>query len=144
MCNRTTGSWGASPGTAGAARRFVGDALLAWGVTAGDPAEVTVDDVRLATSELVTNAVVHAGGPIELRLETHSDEIRVEVTDPNPAFGRVGHPDISSPTGRGLLLIDAIGDRWGQHRNVDGTKTVWWSIGLSEGSALRTGCHRAV
>lgn len=87
------------------------------------------DRVLLATSELVTNAVLHGEGPVTLRawLDGH---VRVEVTesgggDPKP---RRQHRD-DDEGGRGLLIVEVVATRWG----VTPTgrrpgKTVWFEI----------------
>src|SRR5581483_11990393 len=60
-----------------AARRFVSEALTAWGDDEGD----LTDTVTLLVSELVTNAVVHAGSDVEVMVRLTATAARVEVTD---------------------------------------------------------------
>lgn len=113
------------------ARAFVRDTLQGWGL--GD----IVDDAVVLTSELVTNAVVHAGTAAEVLCLRDGEGVRVEVIDRYPERelplqdpGQI----IASPDregGRGLLLCAALATRWG----VDYTaadKRVWFRLDLPE------------
>ncbi|MGJ5756119.1 ATP-binding protein [Streptomyces puniciscabiei] len=101
----------AQPAAVGTARRVVQDLLTAWGVPDG-----TREDAVLVTSELVTNALVHAAGErIACRLHGTADRIRIEVEDQDggptrPAARRPGSDD---QHGRGLFLVDALCRDWG-------------------------------
>ncbi|MFJ8085314.1 ATP-binding protein [Streptomyces sp. NPDC096205] len=57
------------------------------------------DTVVLVDSELVPNALRHAGGTCTLDLATHPDSIEVAVYDPNPQIPRVRTPDLNGGTG---------------------------------------------
>ena len=76
--------------------------------------EATVDDVTLAVSELVTNAVGHgSGGPVTVRIETAPDEVVCVVrssggTVTDPTTWR--SPGVSGRTGRGLAIVRALAD----------------------------------
>ncbi|MFG1806143.1 SpoIIE family protein phosphatase [Streptomyces sp. NPDC049040] len=136
------------PGTqqaAGAARRFLRAALAQWAET-GPPEAAGIgdrlmDDGTLLVSELVTNAVVHAGTAVELacRLDTREwpPGVVVEVSDHHPA--RVLRddegpdiPDDSREGGRGLQLVAALSDAWGISYRRD-RKTVWCRFDLPDG-----------
>ena len=84
-----------------------------------------LEDVRLLVSELVTNAVRHAGlGPREkirfkVLLEC-TEFVRVEVHDGGPGFEqsrferfRFKAPPLEEVGGRGLYLVTVLADRWG-------------------------------
>jgi anti-sigma regulatory factor (Ser/Thr protein kinase) len=88
------------------------------------------DDVELAVSELVTNAVAHSesgrGGVIKLRLAVIEERVRVEVSDQG---SRVSRPRVASNSadtehGNGLKIVRAVSSRWGVHTTTQGT-TVW-------------------
>jgi len=100
--------------------------------------EVT-EDARLLVSELVTNAIIHTEpGPescVEVRVETASDRLRVEVASPGPRFEvRPAEPPDDAVSGRGLFLVDRIADRWGLI--WDGWSRVWFELALP-GAARR-------
>src|SRR5207248_4787815 len=74
------------PTAAAAARRFVRDTLQAWIVTGdGDDGQGVVDDAVLLTSELVTNAVMHAGTVVQVTCKLANGEVEVVVDDCHPA-----------------------------------------------------------
>ena len=87
--------------------------------------------VRLLVSELVTNAVRHAGsGPsqtVQVMLDCSDQRVRVEVTDEGPGFdpGRGRRID-PVQDGFGLALVDQLTDRWGVE--VDEGACVWFEI----------------
>lgn len=109
--------------SASAARRFVADALDAWGC------QYLCDAALLGVSELVTNAVVHAGSPAELHLRWQGARLRVEVrdSDPTPIPHRRPAATTEDTHGRGLLLVDAVADGWGVQDGEDG-KVVWFEL----------------
>jgi anti-sigma regulatory factor (Ser/Thr protein kinase) len=80
----------------------------------------------LIASELVTNAVLHGGEPIELRLQYQDDELTVEVADSDPRIEdvRIRPVDEPRPGGRGLRIVASLATRWGARPFRDG-KQVW-------------------
>jgi hypothetical protein len=64
---------------------------------------------------------------MRLRAIRHPGAIRVEVDDPSATAPTVRHPGPNDPWGRGLLLVDALSDRWGTDLRTDG-KTVWFEL----------------
>lgn len=113
------------------ARAFVRDTLHGWGF-----ADV-VDDAVVLTSELVTNAVVHAGTAADVRCLRYETAVRVEVADHYPerevplqGRGRP-HRDPDHEGGRGLLLCAALANRWGVEYTAAG-KHVWFQLNLPE------------
>ncbi|MFF4590695.1 SpoIIE family protein phosphatase [Streptomyces sp. NPDC001388] len=113
------------------ARSFVRDTLQGWGF-----ADI-VDDAVVLTSELVTNAVVHAGTHADVLCLRSEDGVRIEVADRYPereiplqgSPATMGSPDREG--GRGLQLCAAIAGRWG----VDYTPThkqVWFQLDLPD------------
>ncbi|MFJ2773027.1 SpoIIE family protein phosphatase [Streptomyces sp. NPDC087300] len=113
------------------ARSFVRDTLQGWGFTD------IVDDAVVLTSELVTNAVVHAGTAADVLCLRSEDAVRIEVSDRYPereiplqqSSVNMGSPDREG--GRGLQLCAALATRWG----VDYTPThkqVWFQLDLPD------------
>jgi anti-sigma regulatory factor (Ser/Thr protein kinase) len=116
------------PESAGQARRFAARALAA----AGRPeaAEVLV----LLVSELVSNAVLHAGTAIEVVVRILPDRLSVEVHD-----GGGGQPvrrrySNLSGTGRGLMLVEELARDWGTVVTETG-KFVWFELELAPAAA---------
>ena len=72
-------------------------------------------DVRLLVSELVTNAVRHAGGEaVRLVVALTGKRLRIEVHDPGSGFELKPPPDDPlRASGWGLVLVDELADRWG-------------------------------
>ncbi|GGQ76940.1 ATP-binding protein [Streptomyces pilosus] len=114
------------PGARAFARRVLED----WGVHAS-----RIDDVLLCVSELATNALLHGVPPgrgLLLRLLPYADSVRVEVHDSGggvPAVPR-GAPDEPDESGRGLLLVAGLADRWGVGERSPG-KVVWCEFALT-------------
>ncbi|MET9482639.1 SpoIIE family protein phosphatase [Streptomyces sp. NPDC006638] len=113
------------------ARAFVRDTLQGWGYTD------VVDDAVVLTSELVTNAVVHAGTSADVLCLRTEDGVRVEVADRYPErevpIQGTGHAFAStdSENGRGLLLCAALASRWGVEYTPT-YKQVWFQLDLPE------------
>jgi serine phosphatase RsbU (regulator of sigma subunit)/anti-sigma regulatory factor (Ser/Thr protein kinase) len=119
----------AEPASGAAARRFVQRTLA--GVRA-DPERV--DILVLLCSELVTNAVLHAAGPSQMRLRVRDGRVRLEVHDPSSQVPVPRAQDLSATSGRGMLLVDALADSWGVEVGdglPDEGKTVWVELALN-------------
>ncbi len=101
-----------------AARRFVGDTLRSWGVD-------EVDDAMLLTSELVTNAIVHAGTEVEVVCQAYGGQVKVEVHDRHQAR-RIPVPG-DQVSGRGLLFPETLAVSWGVTYG-QGDKHVWFTL----------------
>ncbi|MFB6549465.1 SpoIIE family protein phosphatase [Streptomyces sp. NPDC056405] len=116
------------------------DATVCWTFPA-DPAAVAqardattrqlnrwgLDDMAFTTeviiSELVTNSIRYAGGPVDLRLIRDTSLI-CEVTDPGNSQPRLRRAATTDEGGRGLFLVAQLSSRWGS-RYLDVGKTVW-------------------
>ncbi|GGL91333.1 hypothetical protein GCM10010129_38830 [Streptomyces fumigatiscleroticus] len=104
-----------------AGRRFLQHHLRAWDLTP------LTDTASLLASELLTNAVCHAQGPLTLRAWHSARELGVEISDhtvPRPWARTAG---TSEENGRGLMLVDALADAWGTRPTTAG-KTVWFTL----------------
>lgn len=92
------------------------------------------DAAQLVASELVTNAVVHAGTPMTLTLRLLSPYLHIAVRDGGGGEPRIsGIIDESSERGRGLLLVDALASRWGSFVPTRG-KVVWATVRVKTSS----------
>ena len=85
------------------------------------------DAVVLLTSELVTNAILHARTHIELAVRCESATIRVEVDDRSPQLPVPEPAAVDATTGRGLTLVDVMSGAWGVEERASG-KTVWFEV----------------
>ena len=81
----------------------------------------------LLTSELATNSVLHAGSAVDVEVTVGDAEVRVVVSDSDPATPRVGACDLRSTFGRGMALVDRLSDGWGVAPRPPG-KGVWFSL----------------
>ena len=104
-------------GAPAAARRAVTAVLAGWGFTDPD----WLDSAAVVVSELVTNAVRHGGGCIELQLEAHDERVVVSVADGSSVVPRRRDPD--DVGGRGIALIEAMSRGW-TVQNYEGGKRV--------------------
>jgi PAS domain S-box-containing protein len=81
-------------------------------------------DAALATSELVTNAVVHGHAPVDLRVRIEGSDVLIEVRDRATYQPRKLRPDEDEEHGRGLQIVAALSTRWGTRPTEHG-KAVW-------------------
>ncbi|GAA5042967.1 anti-sigma regulatory factor (Ser/Thr protein kinase) [Thermocatellispora tengchongensis] len=108
--------------SAAKARRIVRDHLRVCGDLA--------DDCALIVSELVTNAVLHGGGAVRMRLTAREGWVYAEVGDDGAGLPRRGAGDLDATDGRGLLIVAGLAREWGVVRGPDlRGKTVWFVLG---------------
>jgi anti-sigma regulatory factor (Ser/Thr protein kinase) len=85
-------------------------------------------DASLVVSELVTNAVLHAGTVVTVTVECLDEgRVRIGVSDGSSAVPVVRSSAPHEPGGRGLHLVDLLSDRWGVTLRPIG-KQVWCEI----------------
>ncbi|MFE4452745.1 ATP-binding protein [Streptomyces sp. NPDC056796] len=134
--DRAEWTFPAVPGSVRSARHAVRDALHSWGFDGG-----LGDIAELLVSELVTNSLRYASGPIGVRLVRPRPDgqgpgggsdgwgLLVEVSDPvpDPPTERSAGPEDEG--GRGLQLVACSARRWGTRRGKTG-KTVWFELAL--------------
>jgi anti-sigma regulatory factor (Ser/Thr protein kinase) len=117
----------AAPDAVRTARSLVRRTLDAWRL------DSVGDIAALLVSELVTNALRHATGPIGVRVVRDPagapGVLLVEVSDPlpDPPRERAARPD--DEDGRGLQLVASAARRWGTRPGEAG-KTVWFELAL--------------
>lgn len=88
--------------------------------------------VRVLVSELFTNGIKYGarGGRIRLALEIQPECVHVEIGDRGRGFDAdvVATPDDDATSGRGLVLLDRLAERWGVERG--GETRVWFDLAL--------------
>ena len=93
--------------------------------------------LELLVSELVANAVLHAGlapdEPVSVDITTGPDRARLAVRDPGSGFEAPAAPgpDLLAEGGRGCLIVDAVADAWGVESDPSGC-TVWCEVDIDE------------
>lgn len=111
------------------ARHFVRDVLLGWDL------ETLVEDAQLGTSELVANAIRHAGTDLVLTIRVDG-LVTIAIQDGQPELRRpvIADSEVLAENGRGLHIVAAIAHDWGITTAANG-KVVWFNLALpaSEG-----------
>ncbi|MFJ1753452.1 SpoIIE family protein phosphatase [Kitasatospora sp. NPDC088134] len=109
------------------ARDFTRRTLAGWGL------ESLVEPVVLLTGEILANALLHAGSPLQLRV-FRGPLLTVEVSDADSREPRLRPAGAQDEGGRGMLLVNELAHRWGSRATRDG-KVVWFEMELSARSA---------
>ena len=124
----------AEPASVAKARAFVRRLLDAWELN------TLSDTTCLLTSELATNAVLHARTSYAVVVSRSGEGVRVDVLDDSAAIPQRRHNTLSAATGRGVALVDRLAGEWGatpQHELLGFVKGVWFTVptaGTGEGS----------
>jgi anti-sigma regulatory factor (Ser/Thr protein kinase) len=110
----------ANPSAASCARAIAQAVVRAWGFPD------LVENAQLLVSELFTNALQHAPGSatIGLLIDTRADGVRLGLADGSALRPEVRALTTDRPSGRGLVLVQALASRWGAEEHEDG-KVVW-------------------
>ncbi|MET8679798.1 ATP-binding protein [Streptomyces sp. NPDC004647] len=106
------------------ARRLAAAQLARWDL------EGLTDTTQLLVSELVTNALRHARGPVRFNMCVRDDALRCEVEDVAPAEPLRREAGEDAEGGRGLQLLELLADGWGSCRTATG-KTTWFTLRLT-------------
>ncbi|ANS66335.1 regulatory protein [Streptomyces lincolnensis] len=117
-----------TPRGARLARLLATEQLRTWGLP--------LDPARQIIAELATNAATHSripGRDFRLTLYVVGDTLRIEVTDtcgdrePRPQV-----PDLDAESGRGLVLVEALAEKWGVSLGPRPRKTVWAELSVGD------------
>lgn len=108
-------------------RRFV---AMAWHRLCSGSDVGPDGDVALVISELATNAVLHAGGELDVSVAWSGPVVRIAVCDASAARPEPLDPEGSSVGGRGLRIVELLADDWGVEELDDG-KAVWVEFRLA-------------
>lgn len=112
----------ASPASVAVARQFVSGHLSTHRLPH------LVEDVRLVTSELATNAVAHAKTAFVVTLGTAGGAVILTVRDMSALPAVRAAPELFDLGGRGLLLVASLSQAWGTRSDERGGKSVWASF----------------
>jgi serine phosphatase RsbU (regulator of sigma subunit)/anti-sigma regulatory factor (Ser/Thr protein kinase) len=115
----------ADPEAVAQARKLAEEQLYTWDL---EQLSLTTE---LIVSELVTNAVRYAGGPVGLRL-IRSSVLICEVSDPSNTQPRLVRAGDTDEGGRGLYIVAQCAQRWGSRYGRRG-KTIWTEQSLGDG-----------
>lgn len=122
MCRVASRRLGRTTAVVAEARAFVVAALNRWEL------EPLAEDAELLTSELVTNAVLHARSEVSLSVAVAEGTAEIGVTDTSRDLPRPDwSPDWTAESGRGLSLVDSIAREWGVAHLPHG-KQVWFRL----------------
>lgn len=102
-------------------RARVRETLARWGL------HQLADSAELVVSELVTNAVRHATGPIEVQVLLLDQIVSFSVGDAKTPLPRLRRTSFDDEGGRGLQLVSLLGHRWGARATPTG-KVVWCDL----------------
>ncbi|EPH39353.1 hypothetical protein STRAU_7588 [Streptomyces aurantiacus JA 4570] len=115
----------AEPERVAGARGHLRDLLHDW----ADPDQV--DSAVLLVSEMITNVLVHTDGDALLVAEVTGEEgtrrLRVEVADSSDDLPHKRHPGELASSGRGLVLMELLAERWGVDPRGEG-KSIWFEL----------------
>lgn len=103
----------------GVARRFITAVLQGWGLL--DEVAVTA----LVLGELVTNVVLHAATDAEISVSRRPDGLALAVADTSPLPIQRRRPVEPEEGGHGLMLVEALSDRWGVLPRHPQGKVAW-------------------
>ncbi len=137
MCRVTSTDVGRSTADVARARQFVVGTLRQWALDA------LVPDAELLTSELVTNALVHAGGSVVVTVAVADGTAEVGVTDRSAVVPRPRRVPPTAEGGRGLAMVDLIAREWGVSDVEDG-KQVWFRLDVDASWEHRSDCSSVV
>ena len=96
-------------------------------------------DAELLTSELVTNALIHARTEVQIAVAVADGSAEIGITDGAPGMPEQRTASYPSEGGRGLRLVDAVAQEWGV-ANVGSGKQVWFRLDVGEEWPYRSSC----
>jgi anti-sigma regulatory factor (Ser/Thr protein kinase) len=133
MCRVVSQELGGTIAAVAEARGFVTGHLRRWGL------ESLVSDAELLTSELVTNAVLHATGNVKVTLAVAEGVAEIGVNDPSTNPPEQRPSTWRAEGGRGLRLVDLVALEWGV-APVAGGKQIWFRLDIDASWPHRTDC----
>ena len=108
------------PSSAHLARRLTREAL------GGCPAPL-VETAELLITELISNALTHAGSPPVMQIDVDLGTVLISVSDESSKTPDVRHGSLDDEGGRGLMLVDTLASSWGWTL-TSGGKKIWFTL----------------
>jgi anti-sigma regulatory factor (Ser/Thr protein kinase) len=134
MCRVVSQELGGTIAAVAEARRFVAHHLRRWGL------DSLVSDAELLTSELVTNAVLHARGDVITVIVAVAEGVaEIGVSDRSSDLPEQRPHTWRAEGGRGLRLVDLVAREWGVAPVVGG-KQIWFRLDIDASWPHRTDC----
>ena len=133
MCRVVSQEFGGTIAAVAEARRFVAHQLRRWAL------EALVSDAELLTSELVTNAVLHARGDVTVTVAVAEGVAEIGVSDRSSDLPEQRSCTWRAEGGRGLRLVDLVALEWGVVP-VAGGKQIWFRLDVEPSWPHRTDC----
>jgi anti-sigma regulatory factor (Ser/Thr protein kinase) len=97
-----------------------------------------MDAAVLLVSELVNNAILHAGSSdVDVQVDIGGDSVVVAVGDRDPAPPVMRQTASTGPGGRGLAIVARCSEQWGVSAQAGGGKRVWFRLNLSHPTTRR-------
>jgi anti-sigma regulatory factor (Ser/Thr protein kinase) len=140
VCWATERGFDSEARTPSAARQFVGSELRRLLPPLGETEAIA--DAELVVSELATNSVRAGAATVRVSLELHHGELEVDVADDGPGWPTLVRPVAHEAHGRGLVLVDALAERWQAEPLESGGKRVRVTLAVAEEVTLALVCHR--
>ena len=113
------------PASVHTARALVRDAVGAWGL------DGLGDTAALLTSEMATNAVLHARSSFLVEVRRTPQGMRVSVSDRSAGVPTPRRHGPTAGTGRGLAMVEQLATRWGSAGSTGSyAKTVWFELAV--------------
>jgi anti-sigma regulatory factor (Ser/Thr protein kinase) len=133
MCRVASQEFGGTIAAVAEARGFVTQHLRRWGL------ESLVSDAELLTSELVTNAVLHARGDVTVTVAVAEGVAEIGVSDRSSDLPEQRPRTWQAEGGRGLRLVDLVASEWGV-ASVEGGKQIWFRLDIDASWPHRADC----
>ncbi|MBB2901224.1 two-component sensor histidine kinase [Kineococcus radiotolerans] len=118
-----------NPRSVGVARWLITEWCAPW-VAAAQLDEDVVESALLLASEVITNAVVHGDGMVQVDVgRVEGPSLRVEVSDDGGGMPLIGAQRTDAESGRGMAMVELLSSRWGTDLAVGPLgKTVWFEV----------------
>ena len=121
-----------NPRSVGVARWLITEWCAPW-VAAAQLDEDVVESALLLASEVITNAVVHGDGMVQVDVgRVEGPSLRVEVSDDGGGMPLIGAQRTDAESGRGMAMVELLSSRWGTDLAVGPLgKMVWFEVAVA-------------